>query len=48
MEKFEILSEIISRRKAIRNYAEKEINVSFIRKIIEVATRVPSWHGLEP
>lgn len=48
MTNFTILTEIISQRKAIRNYAPKKISTSLIKKIIQIATRAPSWYGLEP
>jgi nitroreductase len=48
MTKFTTLTEIISQRKAIRNYALKKIPASLIKKIIQIATRAPSWYGLEP
>ena len=48
MTKFTILTKIISQRKAIRNYTSAKISTSLIKKITQIATRAPSWYGLEP
>ena len=48
MTKFTILAEIISQRKAIRNYTLTKIPNPLIEKITQIATRAPSWYGLEP
>jgi nitroreductase len=45
---FQIFTEIVSRRKAIREYNSQKIPSGLIKKMIKVACRAPSWYGLEP
>ncbi|MCE8162764.1 MAG: nitroreductase family protein [Candidatus Moeniiplasma glomeromycotorum] len=46
--KFQLLTQIISQRKAIRHYQKKLIPRLLVEKVIKVACRAPSWYGLEP
>jgi nitroreductase len=42
MSKFEILSQIVSQRKAIRHYNSQKIPLETIEKVIKLACRAPS------
>ena len=48
MSKFQLLTQIISQRKAIRHYQNKKIPSKLIEEIIKIACRAPSWLGTEP
>ncbi|RHZ37621.1 nitroreductase family protein [endosymbiont GvMRE of Glomus versiforme] len=45
---FQILTNIISQRKAIREYNSQKIPSELVEKVIKIACRAPSWYGLEP
>ncbi|KLL03125.1 MAG: nitroreductase [Mycoplasmataceae bacterium CE_OT135] len=45
---FRVLSNIISQRKAIREYNSQKIPSELVEKVIKIACRAPSWYGLEP
>ncbi|RHZ37024.1 nitroreductase family protein [endosymbiont GvMRE of Glomus versiforme] len=45
---FQILTNIISQRKAIREYNSQKIPAELVEKVIKIACRAPSWYGLEP
>ncbi len=45
---FYILTNIISQRKAIREYNSQKIPAELVEKVIKIACRAPSWYGLEP
>jgi len=45
---FQNLTNVISQRKAIREYNSQKISLPLIKKVIKIACRAPSWYGLEP
>ena len=45
---FYTLTNIISQRKAIREYNSQKIPAELVEKVIKIACRAPSWYGLEP
>jgi nitroreductase len=47
-EPFYTLVNIISQRKAIREYNSQKIPSELVEKVIKIACRAPSWYGLEP
>jgi len=45
---FFVFTNIISQRKAIREYNSQKIPAELVKKVIKIACRAPSWYGLEP